>query len=116
MRRSPTPYLFISRLTFLALNSIFIELAEQYKVLDACGNVAKRNVLAEHLKEIIDTLEQKADQIAALYSLLSFKDRDLNADEVRERTGERERKAFKSVRDMLREARKSAAAGGEGTR
>jgi hypothetical protein len=47
---------------------------------------------------------------------LSFKDRDLNADEVRERTGERERKAFKSVRDMLREARKSAAAGGEGTR
>lgn len=39
--------------------SIYIELADQYKVMDAASNVAKRNVLAEHLKEVIDTLEQK---------------------------------------------------------
>ena len=36
-----------------------MELADQYKIIDAASNVAKRNVLAEHLKEVIDTLEQK---------------------------------------------------------
>jgi len=34
-------------------------LADQYKVLDAASAIAKRHVLAEHLKEVIDTLEQK---------------------------------------------------------
>ena len=36
-----------------------MELADQYKVIDAVSNVAKRNVLAEHLREVIDILEQK---------------------------------------------------------
>jgi hypothetical protein len=43
--------------------SIYAELADQYKVLDAASAVAKRKVLAEHLKEVIDTLEQKVCQI-----------------------------------------------------
>jgi len=34
-------------------------LADQYKILDAASAIAKRHVLAEHLKEVIDTLEQK---------------------------------------------------------
>lgn len=38
---------------------IYIELADQYKIIDAASNVPKRNVLAEHLKEVITTLEQK---------------------------------------------------------
>lgn len=38
---------------------IYSELAEQYKVLDAASAIAKRHVLADHLKEVIDTLEQK---------------------------------------------------------
>lgn len=38
---------------------IYSELADQYKLLDAASAVAKRHVLAEHLKEVIDTLEQK---------------------------------------------------------
>ena len=38
---------------------IYIELADQYKVIDPVSNVAKRNVLAEHLREVIDILEQK---------------------------------------------------------
>jgi hypothetical protein len=37
-------------------------LAEQYKLLDAASAVAKRHVLAEHLKEVIDTLEQKVSK------------------------------------------------------
>lgn len=37
-----------------------MELADQYKVIDAASNVAKRNVLAQHVHEIVDTLEQKA--------------------------------------------------------
>ena len=65
--------------------------------MDAISNVPKRNVLAEHLKEVIDVLEQKVgsivgflwvfhanshlrkqgDQIAALYDCLEFKDKPL---------------------------------------
>jgi hypothetical protein len=41
---------------------IYSELAEQYKLLDAASAVAKRHVLAEHLKEVIDTLEQKVSK------------------------------------------------------
>ncbi len=42
---------------------IYAELADQYKVFDAASAIAKRRVLAEHLKEVIDTLEQKASHI-----------------------------------------------------
>ncbi|PCH40313.1 hypothetical protein WOLCODRAFT_162258 [Wolfiporia cocos MD-104 SS10] len=60
---------------FTHYKSIYIELAEQYKLMDAASNVAKRNVVAGHLKEVIDILEQKGDQIASLYDLLTFKDK-----------------------------------------
>ncbi|GMK58487.1 hypothetical protein CspeluHIS016_0505190 [Cutaneotrichosporon spelunceum] len=60
---------------FAHYKSIYVELADQYKVLDAASAVAKRHVLAAHLKEVIDCLEHKADQIAALYSLMSVHDR-----------------------------------------
>ena len=39
--------------------SIYTELADQYKVMDAASNVVKRNVLAQHLREVIDLLEQR---------------------------------------------------------
>lgn len=42
---------------------IYAELADQYKVLDAASAAAKRKVLAEHLKEVIDTLEQKVSSL-----------------------------------------------------
>lgn len=44
---------------FAHYKSIYVELADQYKVLDAASAVAKRHVLASHLKEVIDCLEQK---------------------------------------------------------
>ena len=59
-----------------------MELAEQYGVIDAASNVAKRNVLADHLREVIDTLEQKGDQIASLYDLLDFQDQPLRRDGI----------------------------------
>jgi hypothetical protein len=58
--------------------------------MDAVSNVAKRNTLAQHLREVIGILEQKVgslicvvaqsnykqgDQIASLYDLLTFKDK-----------------------------------------
>jgi len=46
--------------------SIYIELAEQYGFMDAASNVTKRNVLAEHLREVIDILEQKVRNFAPL--------------------------------------------------
>lgn len=97
-------------------------MADQYKVLDAASAVAKRHVLAEHLKEVIDTLEQKvachailnrlqeltiqADQIASLYDLLSFKDQP---NTQKEQSGVK-----KSVPDILRMVRDSL--GEEGLR
>jgi hypothetical protein len=43
---------------------IYIELSDQYKDLDAVSNVVKRNVVAQHLKEVIDVLEQKVCELS----------------------------------------------------
>lgn len=43
----------------LRFRSIYIELSDAYKLMNSTSNTAKRTVLAEHLKEVIDTLEQK---------------------------------------------------------
>lgn len=43
----------------MTYDSIYVELADQYKLMDAASNVAKRNVVAGHLREVIDILEQK---------------------------------------------------------
>ena len=48
--------------------SIYGELAEQYKMLDATGATNKRGVLAQHLKEVIDTLEQKVSSYTLFLS------------------------------------------------
>ncbi len=78
--------------------SIYVELADQYKDMDPVSNVVKRNVLADHLREVIDILEQKVrvyhlclgrailtldstmqgNQIASLYDLLTFKDKPVD--------------------------------------
>jgi Centrosome microtubule-binding domain of Cep57 len=38
---------------------IYVELADQYKAMDAASDMGKRNLLANHLREVIDVLEQK---------------------------------------------------------
>lgn len=43
----------------LEIFRIYTELADQYKLMDPASNVVKRNVLAQHLREVIDILEQK---------------------------------------------------------
>ncbi|KAI0643104.1 hypothetical protein C8Q79DRAFT_1075347 [Trametes meyenii] len=63
---------------FTHYKSIYVELADQYKDMDPVSNVVKRNVLADHLREVIDILEQKGNQIASLYDLLTFKDKPVN--------------------------------------
>ncbi|KAH9042264.1 hypothetical protein EDB85DRAFT_1918825 [Lactarius pseudohatsudake] len=60
---------------FTHYKGIYTELADQYKVMDPASNVVKRNVLAQHLREVIDVLEQRGDQIASLYDLLTFEDK-----------------------------------------
>ena len=39
--------------------SVYVELADQYKVMDAVSDVPRRNMLARHLREVVDILEQK---------------------------------------------------------
>ncbi|KAH9849526.1 hypothetical protein C2E23DRAFT_737239 [Lenzites betulinus] len=63
---------------FTHYKSIYVELADQYKDMDPVSNVVKRNVLADHLREVIDILEQKGNQIASLYDLLTFKDKPVS--------------------------------------
>ena len=36
-----------------------MELADQYKDMDAVSDVPRRNMLARHLREVVDILEQK---------------------------------------------------------
>ncbi|KIK59609.1 hypothetical protein GYMLUDRAFT_60144 [Collybiopsis luxurians FD-317 M1] len=60
---------------FTHYKSVYIELADQYKDMDPVSDVRRRNLLAKHLKEVVDILEQKGDQIASLYDLLTFKDK-----------------------------------------
>ena len=48
-----------------------MELAHQYGLMDPASNVVKRNVLAEHLREVIDALEQRVGYFrTALFPLL----------------------------------------------
>ncbi|KAF9049540.1 hypothetical protein BDZ89DRAFT_1242391 [Hymenopellis radicata] len=60
---------------FTHYKSVYVELADQYKVMDAVSDVPKRNLVARHLREVVDILEQKGDQIANLTDLLTFKDK-----------------------------------------
>lgn len=76
---------------------VYSELADQYKLLDPASVSAKRHVLADHLREVIDLLELKAGQISDLYDLLAFKDKPIHAN-GRKIDG---RKA-KSVDDVMR--------------
>jgi hypothetical protein len=50
-----------------AITSIYCELADQYKLMDGTSNVAKRNVLAEHLTEVIRVLEKKVNIFSLWY-------------------------------------------------
>ncbi|KAE9405716.1 hypothetical protein BT96DRAFT_1015432 [Gymnopus androsaceus JB14] len=60
---------------FTHYKSVYVELADQYKDMDPVSDVPRRNMLAQHLREVVDILEQKGDQIASLYDLLTFKDK-----------------------------------------
>ncbi|KAJ4481947.1 hypothetical protein J3R30DRAFT_3285901 [Lentinula aciculospora] len=60
---------------FTHYKSVYVELADQYKDMDPVSDVPRRNLLAQHLREVVDILEQKGDQIASLYDLLAFKDK-----------------------------------------
>ncbi|KAI0061607.1 hypothetical protein BV25DRAFT_1826312 [Artomyces pyxidatus] len=70
---------------FTHYKGIYTELADQYKLMDPASNVVKRNVLAQHLREVIDTLEQRGDQIASLYDLLTFEDKPVAQSTVHEK-------------------------------
>lgn len=54
---------------------IYVELADQYKDIDPVSNVAKRNVLAEHLRDVIDILEQKVRHIRKLHCIITHQSR-----------------------------------------
>ena len=49
---------------------MYVELADQYKVMDAVSDVPRRNMLARHLREVVDILEQKVS-----FSLFIFSQR-----------------------------------------
>ncbi|KAF5369106.1 hypothetical protein D9615_010432 [Tricholomella constricta] len=71
---------------FTHYKGIYVELADQYKDMDPVSDVPRRNILAKHLREVVDILEQKGDQIAALYDLLNFKDKPVSESVVPSRS------------------------------
>ncbi|KIM36292.1 hypothetical protein M413DRAFT_14108 [Hebeloma cylindrosporum] len=50
--------------------SVYAELVDQYKVMDTVSDVSRFNLLARHLREVVDILELKGNQIMSLYDLL----------------------------------------------
>ncbi|KAL0066156.1 hypothetical protein AAF712_006781 [Marasmius tenuissimus] len=63
---------------FTHYKGVYVELADEYKDMDPISDVPKRNLLAQHLREVVDILEQKGDQIASLYDLLTFQDKPIS--------------------------------------
>ena len=49
-----------------------MELADQYKVMDAVSDVPRRNMLARHLREVVDILEQKVSFSPVILSQTFF--------------------------------------------
>ncbi len=47
-------------ISLISTPSVYEELADQYKFMDAASDVPKRNLLAHHLREVIDIIERKA--------------------------------------------------------
>ncbi|KAG2065035.1 hypothetical protein BDR04DRAFT_1145580 [Suillus decipiens] len=54
---------------------IYSELADEYKGMDSMVQAARRRIVANHLRDIIDLIERKVDQIQSLYDLLKFEDK-----------------------------------------
>ncbi|KAG0704780.1 hypothetical protein DFH29DRAFT_331029 [Suillus ampliporus] len=54
---------------------IYSELADEYKAMDSMVQAARRRIVADHLRDIIDLIERKCDQIQSLYDLLKFEDK-----------------------------------------
>ena len=49
---------------FMHHMGIYLELAQQHGLMDPVLNVAKRNVLAEHLREVVDALTERVRCLA----------------------------------------------------
>ncbi|KAI6129686.1 hypothetical protein EDD16DRAFT_1823476 [Pisolithus croceorrhizus] len=62
---------------FTHYKEIYRELAEEYRSMDCATQATKRHMVADHLRDVIDTIERKGDQITSLYGLLAFKDKPI---------------------------------------
>ncbi|KAK9894543.1 hypothetical protein P389DRAFT_97911 [Cystobasidium minutum MCA 4210] len=59
---------------FAVHKRIYVDLSEEFKLMDpATPEVNRRKILASHLKESVDILEMKADEIKRLYDLLHYR-------------------------------------------
>ena len=57
--------------------SVYVELADEYKIMDAISDVRRRNMLAQHLREVVDILEQKVRSISLSSSSCCFAEHGL---------------------------------------
>ncbi|KAI6101976.1 hypothetical protein EV401DRAFT_2025538 [Pisolithus croceorrhizus] len=62
---------------FTHYKEIYRELAEEYRSMDCATQATKRHMVADHLRDVINTIERKGDQITSLYGLLAFKDKPI---------------------------------------
>ncbi|KAJ9102350.1 hypothetical protein QFC21_002750 [Naganishia friedmannii] len=86
--------------------SIYTDLAEQYKRMSPLS--MKRNILAEHLKEVIDTMELKANQVARLTEVLQVKDKAFTAPVIKAAQASRARMSVpETVRAVRQDLGKS---------
>ncbi|KAI9568343.1 hypothetical protein HD554DRAFT_2328652 [Boletus coccyginus] len=60
---------------FAHFREVYNNLTEEYSALDCATQAAKRHGVGERLRDVIEVLERKSNQIALLYDLLIFKDK-----------------------------------------
>ncbi|KAG6372822.1 hypothetical protein JVT61DRAFT_7229 [Boletus reticuloceps] len=62
---------------FAHFREVYSILAEEYRSLDCATQAAKRHMVGDRLRDVIEVLEHKGHQIASLYDLLIFEDKPL---------------------------------------
>ncbi|KAG9315545.1 hypothetical protein JVU11DRAFT_3166 [Chiua virens] len=62
---------------FAHFREIYSRLADEYRSLDSAVEATNRHAVSDRLRDVIEVLERKGNQIATLYDLLIFEDKAL---------------------------------------
>ncbi|KAH7103404.1 hypothetical protein BKA62DRAFT_696830 [Auriculariales sp. MPI-PUGE-AT-0066] len=62
---------------FTHYKGLYIELADQYKLMNPTSDAIKRNLIADQLVEVVELLRNKGNRIAAMYDALQMREQPI---------------------------------------